>query len=102
MTTTSEAAPVGFSHFGLQESIGRWQERNADGLRGMFRQPETSELFIASGSSLRICGGGGNDVARLNRSRDMREERIRPGTPSRAPDLLLDSVGGRFVPASVR
>ena len=35
-------------------------------------------------------------------SRGTREERIRPGTPSRAPDLLVDYVGGRFVPASVR
>ena len=32
-------APVGFSHFGLQKSIGRRQGRNADGLWGMFRRP---------------------------------------------------------------
>ena len=35
-------------------------------------------------------------------SRGTREKRIRPGTPSRTPDLFLDYVGGRFVPASVR
>ena len=39
---------------------------------------------------------------RRERPRGTREKRIRLGTPSRTPDLFLDYVGGRFVPASVR
>mgnify|MGYP006989419745 CR=1 FL=1 len=34
---------------------------------GCFVESATSELLTASGSSLRLCGGGGNDVAGRNR-----------------------------------
>ena len=102
LATTSSSAPVGFLLFGPQESSRRRQGRNADGLREMFRRAPSPNFLTASGSSLRPCGEAGTTWQVRTVSRGTREERIRPGTPSRAPVLLLDSVGGRSVPALVR
>ena len=102
LATTSSSAPVGFLLFGPQESSRRRQGRNADGLREMFRRAPSPNFLTASGSSLRPCGEAGTTWQVRTVSRGTREERIRPGTPSRAPGLLLDYVGGRFVPTSVR
>ena len=81
----------------------RWQRRRRGGTAGGYRRRPVSRDFYPSPDAHLVAAEETGTTWQVRTvSRSTSEERIRAGTPSRASVLLLDSVGGRSVPASVR